>query len=194
MKKFFLATLLVIGSFSLVLSQESSMWIGGGLRFSTVDTDGAGQTIFGFSPEFGYRINESFAVGGNVGFNSVINKNATGNKQTTNVFSIAPFARYTFASFNRFQVFGQGELPLNFYSGKNFDGSSMDSYNSVGISLRPGLYYSINEKWGFNMLMPSVLSFVTYSNNYTYFGFSVNNGYTIQNYIFDTTIGFVYNF
>jgi hypothetical protein len=194
MKKFLLVSFFLIGLASILHSQDSKMWIGGSLNFSTVDNDVTGQTNFGFMPELGINFSDHFAAGGRVGYFTSINKNAADDKQTTNRFSIVPFARYTFASFGKFNAFGQGELPLSFYGGENYDGTSMDSYNSIGINVRPGLSYSINEKWGLNLLMPSVLTFVTQSNNYSYFGFTLNSGYTIQSYLLDTNIGFIYKF
>lgn len=194
MKKILLVAVFSIGFIGLLQSQESKMWIGGSVNFSTVDNGNTGQTNVGFMPEFGMNFSESFSAGGRIGYFSTINKNAAGDKQTVNQFSIVPFARYTFASFGKFNAFGQGELPLNFYSGKNYDGTEMDSYNSIGLNFRPGLSYAINEKWGINLLMPSVLTFITQSNDYTYFGFTFNNGYTIQSYLLDTNVGFVYKF
>lgn len=194
MKKFVLVSFLVIGLASILHSQESKMWIGGGINFSTVDNGNTVQTNLGFMPEFGINFNESFSAGGRIGYFTNINKDAAGDKQKINQFSIVPFARYTFASFGKFSAFGQGELPLSFYGGENYDGTAMDSYNSIGLNVRPGLSYSINEKWGFNLLMPSVFSFVTQSNNYSSVGFTLNRGYTVQSYLLDTNIGFIYKF
>lgn len=194
MKRILLVIAFAIGLVSSLQSQETKMWIGGSINFSTVDNGNTGQTNVGFMPEFGLNLNESFSVGGRVGYFSTINKNAADEKQTVNQFSLVPFARYNFASFGKFIAFGQAELPISFFGGTNYDGSDMDSYNSIGLNFRPGLSYSINEKWGVNLLMPSVLSFITQSNDFTYFGFTFNNGYTIQSYLLDTNVGFVYKF
>ncbi len=177
----------------MAVSQDSKMWVGGSINFNNINNDGDKGTGFSIMPEFGYAINESFTVGGALGYSTEI-INIDGDKDTDNVLSIVPFARYSVINLDKISIFAQGELPLSFYSGTNFDGSSKDSQNSIEIALRPGLTYSFNEQWGFNMLMPSVFSFLTHSDNFSTVNFGINNGYTLQTYLLSTSIGFIYKF
>jgi len=177
----------------MAVAQDSKMWVGGSVIFTNVNDDGGKETGFTIMPEFGYAINQNFTVGGALGYSTEI-INIDGDKDTDNVLSIVPFARYSVINLDKISIFAQGELPLRFYSGKNFDGSSKDSQNSIEIALRPGLIYSFNEHWGFNMLMPSVFSFLTHSDNLSIVNFGINSGYTIQTYLLSTSIGFIYKF
>jgi hypothetical protein len=194
MKKLVVALAFVAFIVTNVSSQESKMWVGGSLTLTSQDFGATSSSSFGIRPEFGYNINERFAVGGRIGYTVNSITNVDGDKQSQTAFSLVPFARYTVFTIGNAQIFGQAELPLTFYGGTNYDGSSMPSSNSMGIVARPGLAYFFNEKWGINMLMPSFFSFVNSSNNTSTFRLGINDGYTIQGYLLDTQIGFVYRF
>lgn len=192
MKRFvFISLLSVLFAFSST-AQEQPMWVGGTLNVSseTVNDNTTSRTTI--MPEFGYHLNDNWAVGGRMGFSFARQDMADGTEKN-NTFSIVPFARYTFAQVKKFRIFGQGELPLRFHSGEFADGSSMDNTNAIGLNVRPGLTYAFNDKWGFNMLMPPVFSFVS-GDDYSAVEFGVNDGYTLQNYLLNTSIGFIYKF
>jgi hypothetical protein len=194
MKKLFVVfalTALVVFSAN---SQEKKMWVGGSFILSTQDNGATGTAYFQIMPEFGYNLNERLAIGGGIGYAVNGSTNVDGDKQTFTEFTLKPFARYTLFTLGNVQFFGQAELPMVFYGGTDYDGSSMNSSNSIGIVGRPGLAYFFNEKWGINMLMPSFFRFVTSSNNTSSFRFGVNDGYTIQGYLLNTQVGFVYRF
>ena len=63
----------------------------------------------------------------------------------------------------------------------------------MGLIASPGLEIAINEKWGFNMLMPPVLSLVNTDGN-TDFYIGLHDGYNIEDYILKTSISFIYKF
>lgn len=192
MKRFVIISLLsVLFAFSST-AQEQPMWIGGTLNVSSQTANDNTSSNTTIMPEFGYHLNDNWAVGGRMGFSFARQDMAAGTEKN-NTFSIVPFARYTFAQVKNFRFFGQGELPLRFYSGEFADGTSMDNTNAIGLNVRPGLTYAFNEKWGFNMLMPSVFSFVS-GDDYSAVEFGVNDGYTLQNYLLNTSIGFIYKF
>lgn len=194
MKRLSLIALLSVALSVMAIGQDTKMWIGGYLQFSNTNDDGVKTSGFGIMPDFGYVVNSDFTVGGGIGFFTSSTKNSAGDKDTDNTFSLKPFVRYTAIRLEKISFFAQADLPLNFYSGTNFDGSSKDGYNTVGINILPGISYSINEKWAASLKMPSILSFYTSSNDYTRVSFGVNNGYTIQNYLLNSTIGFIYKF
>ncbi len=192
-KSFGLIVMMFVFVFSGYSQEKGAKWIGGTLKVSSNENGNSTSSSTSLIPEFGVYLNHNWAIGGRAGFS--VNKDEQGDAtdKTSTVFVI-PFARYIFAETGRFNFFGQGELPLNFYGGENRDGSSKESSNSVGLRVRPGLSFDISDKWGFNMLMPSVFSFVNNSNDSSSFDFGVNDGYTVQNYLLNTSIGFVYKF
>ncbi len=193
MKRIIFLTFLVFSLVMSAFSQEGNMWIGGTLNISSQSVGDVSRSTTTIMPEFGYHLNSNWAIGGRLGFSNEKEDFAAGTEKT-NTTSIVPFARYTFGNIGDFQVFGQGELPLNFYGGEFPDGSSKSSSNSIALRVRPGISYAINDSWGFNMLMPSVFSFTSGSNDTSTFKFAVNDGYTVQGYLLSTAIGFVYKF
>ncbi|NHB69459.1 outer membrane beta-barrel protein [Perlabentimonas gracilis] len=194
MKRIAIISVLLLMVSAMAIGQNSNMWAGGSLAFSNENNDGTKGSVFTFMPQLGYIVNDNFTVGGAIGFSSVGTKLNNGDKNTDNTLSIVPFARYSVINLEKISIFAQGELPLHFYSGTNYDGSSKNSQNSIGIAVRPGLSYSFNERWGANLLMPSIFSFITHSNNYSSVNFGINNGYTLQGYLLNTSIGFIYKF
>ncbi len=192
MRKVFLSALLFAGVFFAATAQENSKWLGGTISLSG-QSNGQTQTSTTIMPEFGINTGGPWAFGGRVGFST--DKTVTGgDTRRVNTTSLVPFARYTFGEVAGFSVFGQGELPLNFYGGKHYDGSSMEGSTSIGFRVRPGINYSFTERFGFNMYMPSLLSFVNNSSGGSTYRIGVNDGYTIQNYLLNTSIGFIYMF
>ncbi len=195
MKKLPLIAILLVALSVMAVGQGTKMWVGGSLQFSNTNDDGDKASGFSLVPQFGYVVNSNFSVGGAIGFSTSSTKvEGADNKDVNNTFSIMPFVRYSAIKLEKFTIFAQAELPLNFHSGKFSNGTSKDGYNSVGINILPGLSYALNEKWGATLIMPSIFSFVTYSNDYTNVGFRANSGYTIQGYLLNSSIGFIYKF
>ena len=191
MKRVFFTALLITGMILTAATQENRMWLGGTLSLSGQD-NGQTQSTTTILPEFGYyNTGSAWAIGIRAGLTTqktVVQDNT----RRVNTTTVAPFARYNFVDSDGFRLFGQAELPLQFFGGRHYDGSSMDSSNAIGFRVRPGLSYMLSEKWGFNMLMPSVLNFVQHSDNGSAYSFGINDGYTIQAYLLSTSIGFIY--
>ncbi len=167
------------------------MWLSGTLQLSGEDTGRGRESSVTLLPEFGYYLNGNWSVGGRVGFTSTRTEQANDTRRETQT-SIVPFARYVFAEPGNFRLFAQGELPVNIHGGRDFDGSSMDVSSTAGLNLRPGLHYAINERWGFNMLMPSVFTYLNDTDGDSFFEFGINDGYTVQQYLLSTNIGFTF--
>jgi hypothetical protein len=184
MKRLLLSAVVAIALVGTIEAQ-TKFWVGGSFSISSSDHDPNKDHSFILMPEFGYRINDNWAVGGMLGFRSFTTE--TGDfEQKTNSTSIVPFARYYVGGVSMVRFFAQGSLPMIFHGGDV-------SYNSVGLIASPGLEIAINEKWGFNMLMPPVLSLVNTDGN-TDFYIGLNDGYNIEDYILKTSISFIYKF
>lgn len=187
MKNSLLVLVFAMGLIFQVSAQDAKMWLGGTLGISSVDNGINEQSTTTFMPEFGYHLNEKWAIGGRVGFSNT-KEETVATTRKINTTSIVPFARYTFGNPSAFSFFGQGELPLNFYGG------DIDSDSSIGVRIRPGFSYAFSQKWGLHMMMPPVLSYESGPGDLSSFRLRVNDGYSIQEYIFNAQIGFVYRF
>src|SRR5690554_1484913 len=189
MKKSILMLMLVAFATSAAFAQ-TKMWVGGTLSVASSDNNTSESTAT-FMPQFGVHLNENWSLGGSLGFSSSKTE-AGGIESNSNLPSIVPFARYSISQPGTFRFFGQGELPLRFYGGE-VDGNDLDSYNSVGLVLRPGVGISLSERWGLTMLMPPVFSFVNTDGNSDFY-LGINDGYNIQDYILDTSLGIIFKF
>lgn len=193
MKRTAIIAVFISGILISAQAQENYRWIGGTLSISAQDTDFQKETRLVLMPEFGYNTGGAWDVGVRAGI--MTEKTVQGdNTSRSNQFSVVPFARYKIGEIAGFQIFGQAELPLNFFGGKNFDGSSSENSNSVGFNVLPGLSYDLGGSWGFNMYMPPVLRFLNRSTGTTTYSFGLNDGYTVQSYLLSTSIGFTYSF
>jgi outer membrane protein len=189
MKKLIFSSLLALITMNCLVAQNN-MWVGGTISVRSSD-NGTSETSTTFMPQFGMHLNSNWSVGGSLGFSSSSSNNGF-SETKFNTTSIVPFARYWFSQAGNVRFFGQAELPLRFHGGET-DGVDHDSYSSVGLVARPGLGFSLSERWGLTMLMPPVLSFVN-SDGDSDFYFGINDGYNIQDYLLDTSIGIIYKF
>lgn len=151
MKKVILAALVAVAS----LSANAQVYLGGKLGFNVGKAgDGAETTTkFEIAPEIGYNINEKWAVGLEIGFstqNGGFNTDeallpfptsATKASKSDSRFSIAPYARWTFAKTGIASFFIDGGFATVFLN--NSRG------NLWNISVRPGVKLSASEKVDF---------------------------------------------
>jgi hypothetical protein len=138
MKKLFMIAALAVST----LAASAQVYLGGSLGFESVKpVKGAdASSTFSFKPEVGYNFDESWAVGVQLGFTTT-NANEYGAKtdDNVNVFSIAPYVRYTFAKTGIASFFVDGGFGFDIYGG-DADG------NVFGIGVRPGVSFAISEK------------------------------------------------
>ncbi len=168
MKKLFLMGAVALFFSGMATAQEDSkMWAAASLSFSS-SSYGSGvstNSLFGFSPEFGYNLNSEWAVGGRRDFAFASSKfdpgfGASSDKSTSTSTTFAPFARYSFIKSGDFSIFGQGEIPISFG----------DAPNTVGLRALPGVSYSLNNNFSIQALLPSILAFES-GDNVTTFNF-----------------------
>ena len=154
MKKVILAALVAVAS----LSANAQVYLGGtlGINAGKVNKNAENVIKFQIAPEIGYNINEKWAVGLGIGFTTQ-NGDFTGDNQnyfetfqmptsgkytkSVSVFTIAPYARWTFAKTGIASFFVDGGIDVNFWN--NSRG------NSFFIGLTPGVKLSASEKVDF---------------------------------------------
>ena len=138
MKKLMLAAAMMVAT----ISANAQVYVGGGIGFesSKANKDASSLSAFTIVPEVGYKLDEKWAVGIQLGYGSkqTMEKEGAG-KITTSVFTVAPYARYTFAKSGIASFFVDG--------GIQFTSLGSDSKGSTfGVGLRPGVKFAASDK------------------------------------------------
>ena len=100
MKKIFAVALVAM----MTMTVNAQVYVGGGVGLQSSSYDGNSETYFKLMPEIGYNLNEDWAVGITVGYGESKTTIKEGNVKATakvKAFEIAPYARYTFAKFDK---------------------------------------------------------------------------------------------
>ena len=142
MKKIFAVALVAM----MTMTVNAQVYVGGGVGLQSSSYDGNSETFFKLVPEIGYNLNEDWAVGITVGYGeSKTTLKEDGVKITAKVkaFEIAPYARYTFAKFDKVNLFVDGTVDY-----LNTDNAG-DKNNTFSIGLKPGVAVNLNDKLSF---------------------------------------------
>ena len=142
MKKIFAVALVAM----MTLTVNAQVYVGGGVGFQTTSQDGNSETFFKLVPEIGYNLDENWAVGIAVGYGEHKTTLKSGNLKTTakvKAFEIAPYARYTFAKFDKVNLFVDGTVDY-----LHTDNAG-DKNNTFSIGLKPGVAVNLNDKLSF---------------------------------------------
>ena len=169
-----------------------NLWLTGNFRLAGT-SNATSESTLTFMPEVGYLLDGPWAIGGQFGFESQWNTNVQGETRRESRTAIVPFVRYFLGEQASLNFFMQGELPLNFYGGEHYNGTSMESTTSVGFAMRPGLFYAINDNWGLTVQMPSIFRIEDHE-GITSYELILNQGYTLQRYFLNTSWGITYTF
>jgi outer membrane protein len=147
------------------------MFVGGSFRFNTSNSEHNGanppyKTSYydlNLSPSLGKFISDKVAIG--LDLNISLSGNKTDlNPETTSKssgFGISPFLRYYAFKWNKFSVYGQGNIGLEFSnSSAKTGGITTDGPKNtlVYLSIYPGLSYDITDKLSLQTSI-NVLSF-----------------------------------
>lgn len=119
---------------------SAQLYLGGSIGLNREPSDN--QTTFTIAPELGYNFNEQWAVGGTLDFTHLYTDG-----MSTNLFSIEPYARYSYFTYDRVRLFVDGGFGVGFGKSKEGDYKS-DTYTVYNIGFRPGVAFDINEKAG----------------------------------------------
>ncbi len=203
MKKFFIAVSLIFAAITV----NAQWYVGGSLNFSTetdknsdgdkMDTD----TRFNISESLGYYVTDKFDIGMRAGFGLGSLKNHTADTKSKSAsWTLAPYARYSFLQFNKFEVIARAELSYRGNRTKNDDGDVMSENTAIGINIAPILAYNLTD----HLVLTTTLNFASFGFN----SFKVKDGNTLNEFGFGfdsdnvmniggtngVTIGFLYKF
>ncbi len=202
------------------LSLQAQLFVGGNIGFNSsggkTETPNNNYDLtknFGidFNPMAGYYLNEDMAVG--VRLVTSVDKSTTPptfpngdeTKTSSSNLGFMPFIRYHFIRFNKFSVYGQGQIGVTFGSQKTNIGNNETANTkstNFGISLNPGISFDVSDNFS---LETSINAFglgysVTTNNNETtsvktttsngYFGVNMDNIKTLGS----ISVGAIYRF
>ena len=139
MKKIFAIALVAM----MTMTANAQVYVGGGVGLQSSSYDGNSETYFTILPEIGYNLNEDWAVGMTVGYVEARTKVKNVGTEKVKTFQIAPYARYTFAKFDKVNLFVDGTVA---YSHVNYAGVKT---NTFGLGLKPGVAVNLNDKLSF---------------------------------------------
>lgn len=192
MKK--LLTLAVVAMLcGTAFAQDNKMWIGGTLKSQSTGGDGAKEKEFVFGPEFGYNLNDRWAIGAGLIFATTEDE---ADEWETSSTLLMPFARYTFAKAGKFNFYMNGALAIGNY--KEEDTANNETYKSslTSLGVNPGVVFHFSPKFAAELRMPNLLYLYSFSGDREDGGhyLGINDDYSIQNYLLDSSIGFIYKF
>lgn len=123
----------------MTLGASAQGWFAGGsLGLWRNATDN--ETTFRIAPELGYNLNNKWAVAGEISYTY---KYAGDVK--SNVFSINPYARYTYFTTGPVNFFLDGGVGLGFGSSK-LNGHKSDTVAIYEIGFKPGIAVNVSKK------------------------------------------------
>ena len=177
MKKIFMT----LAAVCVAATMNAQAYIGGGIGLQSTSHDGETVTTIKLMPEIGYNINDSWAIGVALGYGEVKVGDAK-NK----VYAINPYARYTFAKFDKVNLFIDGGIAYG-----HEDPAAGHKTNTFAVGIKPGVAVNLNDKLSF----VAHAGFLGYVNEkadydgakaYNTFGFDLDGS--------DLSFGFYYNF
>ncbi len=173
----------LVAAFAAV-GMNAQVYIGGSLAFEAWSSQklagDKSETVFKILPEIGYNINDEWAVGTVIGYESDKFNGVEGLSE--NAFTIAPYARYTFSKLGKVNFFVDG--------GFSFKSASKADWTEVSVGFAPGLAVNLSD----NLSFVSHIGFIGWSqlnpdgddNNISKFGLSLDAT--------DITFGLYYSF
>lgn len=116
---------------------HQASWFVGGVASFWIDSD-AGKTSLEFQPEFGYFLNDTWAVGLIAGY-GLESHEVTGEKVLQHEVSLSPFVRYYYLHRGPFNLYVDGNV------GYSYETSKGNSHHGYEVGLRPGACVDLAE-------------------------------------------------
>ena len=158
--------LMTIAAAFVAVTMSAQVYVGGSLGFGVTSYQAEGmdsETSFYILPEIGYNLDENLAIGASFGINH--------RGEDATAYVVNPYARYTFAKFDRVSLFVDGGLEFE---------TMKDAYTLFGVGFKPGIAVALTDKISF----VSHLGFLGFrednptgdNNNVSTFGLDLDNG------------------
>ena len=130
--------MMTIAAAFVATAMNAQGYIGGSLGFKTSSYDGESTTTWNITPEVGYNLSDSWAIGVAVGYG----QSGKGDNKIKR-FEVAPYARYTVAKLSMVNVFLDGTVG---YAHTDNAGYKL---NTFGVGIKPGVAVNLNDKLSF---------------------------------------------
>ena len=207
------------------ISANAQFYIGGSLSFShssskIEEVENSSQPFYTFSisPEIGYQLNEKTAVGLSLSSHlsssenqPIISNIIFGIQETKRTdFGIAPYIRYSFLKWKKFDLLGMANVYINkgtttiateldYPFGNGFDSKNKTKTTTWGAMIQPVLCYNVSDK----LILLSHLNFFRLGFSYEktkmsnfaggeYTGKTTQFGLDLDTYNALPSIGFIY--
>lgn len=142
MKKF----LMTLAAAFVAVTMSAQVYVGGSVsvdswssqKFAALNPDKS-ETTFKFMPEIGYNLNEEWAVGTVIGYES--NKWTGVEGMSESAFVIAPYVRYTYLKAGKVSLFVDG--------GVGFASATKTDWTELAFGVKPGLAVNLTDNISF---------------------------------------------
>ncbi len=185
-------------------------WVGGTIGFSQTDMYNTPSTAYLSSinvlPEFGYKFNDRWAAGIQLGFAQAKIDATSSSYGSMQTFTVAPFARYTWFNWRALSLFADGGIGFSSADGAlSADGSKID-YGRVincglfvnpGFSVRLGRRVALVGRTNVNLFTVGYAEAEMYTadgDDTDIWHFSLNHEFNLKNIFDSLTFGFVVTF
>lgn len=158
MKKILLAGAVALFGLSNAQIAKGTTYLSGSVEYSQKETNNGNNKTENFNvlPTVGYFVGTNLAVGLGVGYQTekTTNTTAIGENVTKQpAFVVAPFVRKYWTLGEKFYIFGQLAVPMQFGKTEyestvgNVSTSTEAKYTQIGVTVKPGLDYFLNKNW-----------------------------------------------
>ena len=181
MKKLFLTAVVAV----IAISASAQAYVGAGVGFwRNYD---ANRTTFNLTPEVGYALSDTWAIGIALDYQYAYNNGNKGNS-----FTVNPYARYTVAKMGAFKFFVDGAVEFTARN-RTMVGASTNSGSAWAVGLKPGIAVNLGKQFS----LATHVGFLGYrdcNDDYTTFfgGIDKGFGFNVTNEIGSVSI--YYNF
>lgn len=185
MKKVLIAGAVALFGLSNAQIAKGTTYLSGTLNFAASEDNNTNtkESNLTLVPTVGYFVGTNVAVGVGVGYASNVTKidgALTDTKNTISAVVVEPFVRKYWTLGEKFYIFGQLSVPMAFGENKNeatalgITNYNKETFNSFGVSVKPGLDYFVNKNW----TLEATIGDFGYSN------FKYENAKSVDNYNF----------
>ena len=147
MKKF----LMTLAAAFVAVTMSAQVYVGGSVSVDSWSSQklagDQSETTFKFMPEIGYNLNEEWAVGAVIGYESNKWSGVKGNSLgvgagfSENAFTFNPYARYTYLKSGKVSLFVDG--------GVDFTTASKGDWTELALGVKPGLAVNLTDNISF---------------------------------------------
>ncbi|MCR5680511.1 MAG: porin family protein [Prevotella sp.] len=127
----------------VAMSVNAQVYVGGSVSVNAWSSQklagDRSETTFKILPEVGYNLNDEWAIGAVIGYES--DKWALVDGVSENAFTFNPYARYTFLKSGKVSLFVDG--------GVDFTTASKADWNEIAVGFKPGLAVSLTDNISF---------------------------------------------